>query len=96
VAEPVDSLRSRAAAVVAEAGIGEVVDTEAIPGAGSAPGTTMPSIAVRVPGDHLATLRRARPPVVARSRDGGTLLDLRTVDPLDDHTLAAALRTCVS
>jgi L-seryl-tRNA(Ser) seleniumtransferase len=56
----------------------------------------MPSIAVRVPGDHLAALRRARPPVVARTRDGGTLLDLRTVDPSDDHALAAAIRTCVS
>ena len=93
---PVEQLRARAAAIVAAAGTGEVVDSEAIPGAGSAPGVTIASVAVRVPGDHLAALRRATPPIVARARDGATLLDLRSVDPADDAHLADALRACAS
>lgn len=86
-------LRRRADAIVAAVGHGEVVVTEAVPGAGSAPGATMPSVAVRLPGDHLAALRAATPPVVGRVRDGATLLDLRSVDPGDDAHLIAALRS---
>lgn len=91
VATPVAELHHRATALVAAAGHGEVVDSEAIPGAGSAPGATIPSVAVRLEGDHLAALRAARPPVVARTRDDATLLDLRTVEPSDDNHLAAVL-----
>ena len=43
------------------AGCGEVVDSEAVPGAGSAPGATIPSVGVRLAGDHLATLRAHEP-----------------------------------
>ena len=96
VAAPLDELRARAEAIVTATGVGEVVDSDAIPGAGSAPGTTIPSIAVRVRGDHLALLRTLQPPVVARTRDGGTLLDLRSVHPTDDAHLVAALRACAS
>jgi hypothetical protein len=42
---------------------------DALPGAGSAPGTTMPSYGVVVRGDRLAALRAHTPPVVARVRD---------------------------
>ncbi|MFM2078435.1 MAG: L-seryl-tRNA(Sec) selenium transferase [Actinomycetota bacterium] len=97
VAATTDELRTRAAAVVTSAGVGEVVDSDAIPGAGSAPGATIASVAVRLPGDHLATLRTARPrAIVARTRDGATYLDLRSVRPDDDPLLAAALRSCAS
>ena len=96
VAAPLDDLAARARAVVASAGVGEVVASEAVPGAGSAPGTTIPSMAVRVPGDRLTALRTQQPPVVARSRDGATLLDMRSVHPSDDTHLAAALRACAS
>ena len=96
VAAPVEQLRHRANEVVAAAGTGEVVASDAVPGAGSAPGTTIESVAVRVPGDHLAALRAQQPPVVARARDGVTLLDLRSVHPSDDAHLAAAIRACVS
>ena len=54
---------------------------EAVPGAGSAPGTTIPSIGIRIAGDHLGRAAAARPPIIARARDGATWLDLRTVDP---------------
>jgi len=96
VATPLDELRGRATDVVTKAGVGAVVDSDAIPGAGSAPGATIPSIAASIKGDHLAALRACSPPIVARARDGMTVLDLRTVDPADDGHLAESLRTCVS
>lgn len=96
VATSKEQLTQRARAVVAAAGVGEVVHSDAVPGAGSAPGTTIASVAVRVPGDLLSALRAQQPPVVARTRDGATLLDLRSVHPSDDTHLAAALRACAS
>lgn len=69
-----------------------VVRSEALPGAGSAPGVTMPSVAVAVDGDVLQALRAHSTPVIARTRDDITSLDLRSVDPADDDVLIAALR----
>lgn len=88
---PVDELRRRADRIVAEAGAGDVVESEALPGAGSAPGVTMASIAIRLRGDRLAELRGADTPVIARARDGHTLVDLRAVDPDDDAAIIRAL-----
>ena len=76
---------------IVDASGGEVVRTDAVPGAGSAPGTTIPSAGVRVAGDRLAALRAHDPPVIARARDGATVLDLRAVEPADDAVVAAAL-----
>ena len=90
-------LQTRAEAIVSAAGVGEVVPSEAIPGAGSAPGTTIASVAVRVRGDLLAALRSfGNTPIVARARDGFTFLDLRSVRPDDDSLVADALRACAS
>jgi L-seryl-tRNA(Ser) seleniumtransferase len=72
-------------------GVGDVVPSEAVPGAGSAPGTVIPSVAIRLTGDHLAALRNNTTPIIARARDGATLLDLRSVHPSDDEALATAL-----
>jgi L-seryl-tRNA(Ser) seleniumtransferase len=91
VDRPVGSLLGRAERIVAAAGVGRVVETDALPGAGSAPGVTMPSAGIVIEGDHLASLRDHEPPVVARARDGRTYLDLRSVDPADDDVLIAAL-----
>ncbi len=90
----VNELSVRAHDVVTAAGCGEVVATEATPGAGSAPNAGIASVGVRVSGDHLAALRRAPTPIVARSRDGATVLDVRTVNPTDDRHLVEALRAC--
>ena len=87
---PADDLRSRAEAL----GVGEVVDTMAIAGAGSLPGLDIPSAGIAVDGDVTAALRAHDPPVVARTRDGRTLLDLRTVDPADDPVVAKAVTQC--
>ena len=94
VATPVAALRERAERIVADVGSPnlEPVRTEAMPGAGSAPGVTMPSHGVALAGDHLDVLRHHDPPVIARTRDDVTLLDLRSVDPAHDGTVASALR----
>lgn len=91
VDRPVTSLRDRAERIVGAAGRGTVVDTEALPGAGSAPGVTMPSVGIALEGDHLADLRSHEPPVIGRTRDGRTFLDLRSVEPADDDVLIGAL-----
>jgi L-seryl-tRNA(Ser) seleniumtransferase len=91
VDQSTDDLRSRAQLIVAKAGTGAVVQTEALPGAGSAPGVSMPSIGISLAGDVLAPLRAQDPPVIARTRDGRTVLDLRSVDPADDGVVIAAL-----
>ena len=90
-AASVNDLSVRASQLVADAGRGTVVASEALPGAGSAPGVVIPSVAVAVEGDHLAALRAAPTPIVARTRDGATLIDLRTIDPADDALVAAAI-----
>ena len=79
------TLRERAEKIVAAAGVGTVTETESVPGAGSAPGVTIPSCGVVLDGDHLAALRAQPTPIVARVREGRTFLDLRSVDPGDDE-----------
>jgi L-seryl-tRNA(Ser) seleniumtransferase len=98
VAAAVAEVDARARDVVARANRGDVVASDALPGAGSAPGATIPSRAVRLTGDRLAELRDWRRgdgtpgvPVIARARDGATFLDLRSVDPVDDDTVVEAL-----
>jgi L-seryl-tRNA(Ser) seleniumtransferase len=71
----------------------EIVDSEALVGAGSAPGTSISSVALAMPGDHLVALRAHHPAVIARLSEGTTLVDLRSVDPADDAVLTRALNT---
>ena len=89
-ATPVDELQARAAVIAAATGA-RAVPLDALPGAGSAPGTTIPSFGVRLDGDHLARLRAHQTPVIARTRDGATFLDLRSVEPADDAEIIAAV-----
>jgi len=89
-ATPVAELRVRADAIAAATGA-RAADMDALPGAGSAPGATIPSAGVRLAGDHLARLRAHRIPVIARARDATTSVDLRAVDPADDDELIAAI-----
>ena len=95
VAAPLTSLRDRAEAVAAAVSAvhpsAVASPMESLPGAGSAPGVTMPSYGVTIDGDLLAALRRHDPPVIARSRDDRTMLDLRSVAPSDDSTVVDAL-----
>jgi L-seryl-tRNA(Ser) seleniumtransferase len=91
VAAPAEQLHQRATAIVEAAGIGRVVATEALPGAGSAPGATIPSSGIELDSDQTDRLRTHAPPVIARTRDDRTVLDLRSVDPADDPVLVAVL-----
>jgi hypothetical protein len=60
------------------------------------PGVEIPSAGVAVAGDVTAALRTSRPkPIIARVDKDMTVLDLRTVDPSDDGTLAHALKELV-
>ena len=68
-----------------------MTDTESVPGAGSAPGVTIPSCGIVLDGDHLAALRAHATPIVARVREGRTYLDLRSVEPCDDEIVTEAL-----
>ncbi|MBV9254875.1 MAG: L-seryl-tRNA(Sec) selenium transferase, partial [Actinobacteria bacterium] len=89
---PAAELRRRAAAL----GVGEVIDTVAVAGAGSLPGFEIPSAGIALDGDHSEGLRMADPPVIGRVHQARTLLDLRTVDPADDPLVAKAAAACMS
>jgi L-seryl-tRNA(Ser) seleniumtransferase len=99
---PVSELEARARALLAAAGaqgerLGLAVEPlESLPGAGSLPGTVVPSAGLVLSGDRSAELRRASPPVIARVREGRTYLDLRTVASSDDHHLAGTLAALAS
>jgi L-seryl-tRNA(Ser) seleniumtransferase len=102
---PVDVLRARADAVVARIGPGAASGAgpnvasgpcASVTGGGTLPGVEIPSWGIHVAGDHAPALRHARPvAVVGTVRDGATHLDLRTVDPVHDAALAAALSEIV-
>lgn len=98
-----DELRQRAESIVKE--VNDAVDmadggrapdawvaeTESVAGGGTLPGQSFPSIGVAIKGNKVPRLRRSSPPIIARSTDGLTTLDLRTVDPADDALLVSAL-----
>lgn len=88
----VEELERRARAL----GVGTVVRCSSLAGGGSLPGIEIESAGVSLPGDLSDRLRAASVPVVARVRDGSTLLDLRTVDPADDELLAGAARAALA
>ena len=79
-----------------------VVESAAQVGGGSSPAEVMASAAVRIEApawgeSRLAeALRAGEPPVVARVQEGGVLLDLRSVLPEEDASLAAAAARAIS
>ncbi len=83
----VEELGARARAL----GVGRPGPCHSVTGGGTLPDVEIPSMGIRVDGDHVAALRAQRRPVVARALDGATVCDLRTVDPDDDAVVAEAL-----
>jgi L-seryl-tRNA(Ser) seleniumtransferase len=80
-----------------------VVASEAAVGGGGAPGVTLPSAAVALPGELALPLRCGAavrrgdsPAVVGRIEKGQLLLDLRSTAPEDDNRLIAAIVTAAS
>jgi L-seryl-tRNA(Ser) seleniumtransferase len=79
----------------------EIIDGESIIGGGAAPSAVLPTrlLALSYEGltaDELAArLRAGDPPVIARVEDGRVLLDLRTVFPEQDRSIADVMgRIC--
>jgi len=92
-------VRARAlASRLASAGLAaDVIDGSSTIGGGSAPGSALPTRLVRLAHPALGAdtlLRRLReydPPVIARIDDDRVVIDLRTVEPEDDDTIARAI-----
>ena len=97
---PLEQLRGRAESVARLVGSGaRVVDSEASVGGGTFPNARIPSVAVAfATGARVLEerLRLAESPVIARIADDQLLLDMRTVQPNEDDTLAAALRAALA
>jgi L-seryl-tRNA(Ser) seleniumtransferase len=76
----------------------EVVDGDCVIGGGAAPSSVLPSRRLAVSCSDLsvdglaARLRANDPPIIARIEEGRVLLDLRTVFPSQDASLAAAFK----
>jgi len=70
----------------------EVVPSQAMVGAGGAPGVPLESVALRLPDSLAAPLRLGRPAVVGRVERGALLLDLRSVPPEVDPDVETAVR----
>lgn len=93
-----EELHDRAEAIIAASGLAaraHIAASEAVAGGGSLPGLTIPSVAIAIRSSNVdATLRHLRVEhrIVATARDGEVALDLRSVDPYDDATVADALR----
>lgn len=95
---PVESLRTRAAALVARLAVhgvnARIADTDATVGGGAFPSSRIPSCAIVLDGDAASrerALRNGALPVVGRIADGALWLDLRGVAAADDDRLLRAI-----
>ena len=68
-----------------------VIETEALPGAGSAPGSAIPSVALSLQGDYSTQLRHHSTPVIVRVDGSETIFDLRSYDASDDDIVVSAI-----
>ena len=95
---PVEEIERRARAVSAAIGGVTITPGESMPGAGSVPGETIPTVLIEVPGEAEGTWQSlASNPsrVIATRRDGRVYLDLRSVLPSDDDAVRTALQRVV-
>ena len=102
ISAPAEALRRRAETLretVAD-DRASVIAVESTVGGGSLPGEVQPSwalsLAVRGPEAVLQRLRTGEPAVVGRIADGRVVLDLRTVAPALDASLARAVREAIA
>jgi L-seryl-tRNA(Ser) seleniumtransferase len=71
-----------------------IVPGESVIGGGSTPNKAIPTYLISVPEMERA-LRACEPPVISRTENGRTLLDLRTVFPEEEPELKRALGKCL-
>ena len=75
----------------------EVIDGESVIGGGAAPSSVLPTCLLALTGKDLsadelaAHLRGGDPPIIVRVDEGRVIVDLRTVFPEQDSTVASAL-----
>jgi L-seryl-tRNA(Ser) seleniumtransferase len=78
----------------------DIIDGFSAIGGGSAPGERLPTRLLAIDASSadalLTRLREYDPPVIARIDQDRVVLDLRTVTPDQDVTLASAIRRCLS
>jgi len=96
IRQPAGTIRARAAAFLARAGIpGHLADGLSVIGGGATPEQSIPTCLIVLDWPNVADierrLRAGQPPVVARVEDQKLVLDLRTVLPQEEGELAAAL-----
>lgn len=91
VSTPLAELEHRATSIISAAGTGSVVTVDSLVGAGSAPGSTIASFGIALNGDYRNALRRHSMPVIARTFDKVTYLDMRSIAAADDHIIVSAL-----
>jgi L-seryl-tRNA(Ser) seleniumtransferase len=85
-------LQIRAEQIVQRAGIGQVVPSHSVIGAGSASGVEIPSVAIELIGNVQDSLRKNATPIISRMSRNSTFLDLRTVSEEDDDIIVEALK----
>lgn len=103
-ATSIDELKRRAEKIIAAFGQLpglSVIPSEAYMGGGAMPETTLPSVAIRIdrPGSAASLMTRLRalvPPVIGRISDDRLLLDLKAVDPSEDHLIVSAIKSIMT
>jgi L-seryl-tRNA(Ser) seleniumtransferase len=99
---PVTDLRARATHIGTSLPMkanAKVVESTATVGGGAFPTAKIPSIAIQLTGNATAleaALRRGTPSVVTRVVGDSVLVDLRTILPVEDDELRAALQAALS
>lgn len=96
-----ETLEGRCQSVIGRSSLdATVVDADSTVGAGSVPGSQVPSRVIAVSGSDIdrlyLELLHGKTPVVGRREGGRLLLDLRSVDPGSDQALAEALEGAIS
>lgn len=90
---PVDLLMARAHTITEQIHDPRVTPRamDAVPGGGTLPDRVIPSYGLAAQGQWADALRNSDTPIVGRNEAGTTLLDLRTIDPIDDKVVAESL-----
>lgn len=90
-----DTIETRAKTILDASNIdATVIEGEALPGAGSVPGRSIPTPVIRLPGSPEPIWRSLvdhDPPVITSRRDGAVQVNLRSVLPSEDQIVTSAL-----
>lgn len=96
-----DDLKARAEKLANQSGKSvDAVPTEATPGGGTLPTVSFASYGISIDGDVTASLRDRDRPIVARidaaAESDRTVIDVRTIDPVDDDEVGQAVDEAIN